>query len=502
MKNKGIKLTALMLILFMAVGFLPSCAGKKGSGKKEIKIVTMYNHPVFEMAAQEYMKLHDDVSILPQAIPYDGYPEWLRVQMIAKTAPEVVFLEEPDTYANLGLLTDFNSYMGEKSSYDTAATWAESFEEPYIDIAKDQNSKLNWVPFSIYGIGLFVNADQYKAAGLEKMPETINEYIQNNAKLKQSGYTPLTCAIKLNDAQMVWPLEMMHKAFFRDLIPEINLLHGDSFAFDANNPKSVIGEKISPDEINVAFKKGLIDPAKSPRFKSMYEIMLSLVPGLNSDFLSKDGNEVYGDFANAKQTQFLNGTWYIPSLAGYFSDFKKGGNEDKIFNYNIIPFPKPTNENTEFLKAGAPNDIVQIRNGFAVPSYISDEKKEIAVDFIRFMTGPEMMKKMFELENPDTGFRYIGDIPLVKGVIGMEEAQNLKPEIKYADMQSANLFYDDQDRDNFYMEYQDLLGKKITLDEFLKKRSKSNSAAIERNLKLFSSAIDKKWMDEQIAKIQ
>ncbi|MBQ8884759.1 MAG: carbohydrate ABC transporter substrate-binding protein [Clostridia bacterium] len=500
MKKRRIATLALSTVMaFGVAASAASCGG--GSSASVVTLVTIYNEPIFALAARLYMEEHPDKTIITQPIPYDGAADTLKTQLIAEVAPEIMLVEEPDDFANLGLLLDFNNYIKGENSYADTKNWSTVFEDGYIDLAKDSNNRLNWVPFSLYGIGVYTNLSQYKAAGVEETPETLTEFLAAGEKLKTKGYTPWGVSIGYNDAQILWPLEMMSQAFFRSLIPEINLLHADGWTFDPNDPTCIYGEKISPEEQYLAFKKGLIDPVKSERVRSMYEIMLKMKPLWNDDFVSKDGNMMYTDFPNGEHTHFMNGTWYLPQLTGIFNDLKKGGNEDKVFEYDIIPFPKATSEDTQFLDAGAMNDIVKIRNGFIVPNYLSKAKTELAVDFIKFMSSPEVAQKMFALKNDLTGYPYCGDISLLKGVEGMEEAAKLKPDIKYADLVSYEMYYDAQDKDLFIIDYEKLLTGKYTMNQFLKARSESNLAALERNLRLYASMIDRKWLDEELKKL-
>lgn len=498
-------LKKICAVLAGTLMLLPFAGCNPGTSDEEITLVSVYNGPIFELAARLYMTEHPDKTINTQSIPYDNSSDMLKTQLIAQVAPEIMLVEDPDDFANLGLILDFNEYVSQGNAYADNQVWSELFETGYIDIAKDNNGRLNWIPFSLYGIGMYTNLDQYRAAGMteEDLPETLSEFKEVGKKLEAAnkGYIPWGVSIGYNDAQILWPLEMMSKAFFRALIPEINLLHADGWEFDANDPDSVLGERISPEEQYIAFAKGLIDPAKSPRIRSMYEIMLGLMPLWNDDFVSKDGNEMYNDFPNGTHTHFVNGTWYLPQLTGIFNDLEKAGEEDKIFEYDIIPFPKPTEEDTEYLDAGGVNDIVQIRNGFVVPNYLSEAKTELAVDFIRFMSSPEVAQQMYSLINPLTGYPYCGDIPLIKGVEGMEEAAKLRPEIKYADLECSLMYYDAQDKDLFIIDYGELLDGKLTMDQFLQKRSEANLAALERNLALYESSIDTEWLEAEKAKL-
>jgi len=56
--------------------------------------------------------------------------------------------------------------------------------------------------------------------------------------------------------------------------------------------------------------------------------------------------------------------------------------------------------------------------------------------------------------------------------------------------------YDQQDFDQFTSQFQKLFGGQVGIDEFLKERSVSNLAALKRNLSVYSSEVDQKFIDE------
>jgi hypothetical protein len=95
-----------------------------------------------------------------------------------------------------------------------------------------------------------------------------------NAALKKAGLTPQIVAVSSTDAQFLWPLEQMVPALLRPKAQQIHLKATmKGWKYNDCDPRSVIGQNATIDELYVAFLKGLIDPAKAPEFKVAYQLM-------------------------------------------------------------------------------------------------------------------------------------------------------------------------------------------------------------------------------------
>jgi ABC-type glycerol-3-phosphate transport system substrate-binding protein len=391
-------------------------------------------------------------------------------------------LEEPNPYSNSG-----------------NQKWKDDFVSPYVDLSKDAGGSVNMVPWSLFGIGIYYNKGLFEKAGISELPKTWNEFMSVGEKLKQSGVIPWAVALKPSDAQTAWPLFIMHAATTRSLVPEVNLRTADGWNFDANNPLSVQGETIGPDERYVAFKKGLIDPAKSKAMADPYRVMKQAAQYMNSkDFLAIEGGDAINKFVNGESAMLYQGTWYLPSLQTKLAEYKANGQNDKVFEFGIFPFPQITNENTDTLTMGGVNQLGGLRNGFMVKKMDDENKTKIAIDFLKFITSPQEADKLFQMTDPETGFRYITDISTVQGVAPMPGTEEMQPKQEWADMTAGGVNYDQKDWDEFWVQWQQYLTDRISEEQFLAQRSKSNLEALERNLKVFEKDVDQAWIEEQL----
>ncbi|GEM_PF-1699404 len=474
----------------------------EASGKLKGKIVLSNRMPeqtaLLEKAIEEYKKVQPDVTVDYQIKPWDGYETFLKTTLIGGSAPDVMFTEEANTYRSQDLILSLDDYLNAPNPYsDTGKPWKDDFVAPYVDMTRDGAGRSNMVPWTIFSLGLFYNQEMYEKAGVTELPATWNEWKQVNQQLADADLLPWGVAIKPDDAQSLWAIGNWMNAAFRSDYEALNLKHKEGWTYDPNDPASTIGEAITIDELWIGYKKGILDPAKSEKFRSLFQLFKEMTPYMNKDFMAIGGSEVPQRFLTAKNAQFYNGTWFVGNINQHMESLKADGKEEQTFRWGVIPFPKVGPENGAFFDKGESNELSGLRNGFMVKKSDDANATNIAIDFLRFLTSPKMASELFPLKNPDNGKRYVADIAAIAGVPPMEGAEKLTPVRKYADL-NLTFFADQKDQDEFWGQWQKYLTEKITLDEFTIQRSKSFEAGIQRQLKLLQSDVDQALIDSEL----
>ena len=478
-------------------------AGTKGT----ITFVHPDANPVLAKAVTMYNKTHEGIKVKEQSIPYGDYTTWLKAQLTAGTAPEVMFVEQANEYKALDLIISLNDQFSKPNPYsESGKPWEEDFTKPYIDISKDPAGNKNMVPWSCFVLGVFYNKDAFDKAGITP-PKTWEEWKQVNEKLKQAypEKVPWAMAVKPDDAQTDWLLSQMLSAMLRDRYPEINLRHAEGWQFDINNPSSVAGEVITPDEKLVAFKKGILDPAKNPAIAEAHRLVKEMVPYWGKDYLSLSGNEALTNFLNGDALQYYNGTWLVSQIFKHQQDLKNDNKADKVFNWGMYPIPQL--KSNQYLKAGDVQQLTGLRNGYAIKKIEDETKAKIALDFVQYITSPKIAAELFGLKNPQTNFPYISDMALINGVNPDPVMAQFTPSLTYPDMAIGRMVYsqssyDQEDFDQFISDWQLYLSNELSEADFLKKRSESNLNAINRLIETYQDQVDQKWMDEKLQQIK
>ena len=83
------KFLSIVLAAVLALG-ITGMTGCNTVREDEITIASIYNGPIFELAARLYMEEHPEKTILTQSIPYDGASDTFKTQMIAGVSPEIM----------------------------------------------------------------------------------------------------------------------------------------------------------------------------------------------------------------------------------------------------------------------------------------------------------------------------------------------------------------------------------------------------------------------------
>jgi ABC-type glycerol-3-phosphate transport system substrate-binding protein len=444
------------------------------------------------------------VNITVSTVPYDGLQDFYRTNLVGGTAPEIMHAETWwNNLATLDLIIPIDDYFAEPNPYNTDDTaWGDTFVQPFLDFARDATGKINVVPWSLYGVGMFYDKTFFDEHGITA-PTTWNEFLGVCRAIKDAGALPMYVALKPNDAQWFWPTGMIGNFAMRPKVEEVNLLHADGWTFDVEDPTSTLGESITVDEAWVAFKNGLIDPAVAPEYRIYAEMALEWADACIDPqaALAADGSEVYQAFWTGQSKIFMNGTWFISTLVNEINNLP----EEQQFEWSIFAYPNPTTENGEVFSMGEINQNMNLRNGFIVPANLDPDKEAIAIDFLRFLTSKEEAVKLFSLNrtDEDTGMEYpwsydppaIVDVPLRAGT------EALYPRIDYGEM---GLFMSSATGDTqSWTEWvtffgQEYLGGMIDTDTVLEEWSFSLESGLERSLETFKDEVDQAFIDANL----
>lgn len=473
----------------------------------ELRVVTFMEEDwsdQLQVAITDYKSKHPNVNIKLESMPYQNYAEAVKVQMVGGIAADIVMAEPPmvSTFSSAGGIADLDAYLDKPNPYSkTNKPWKEDFVAPFLDSSRDGGGKAKIIPWSLVWVGMFYNQDAYSKAGIANAPKTWNEFLDTNKKLKDKGYTPMYVAIKNNEAQTWWMFQTMLNAMYRPKTEQINLRHKDGWKYDYKNPASVNGESYTVDELYVAFKKGILDPAKSPEYRKAVELMLQMKPYFNSNLLTADGPEIDPKFLTQVSAQKYSGTFGFAGMDSELAKLKKDGNNDKVFKWEIANFPTITKDNFSGLTAGELNPLAGLRNGWVVSK--KSKNQDLAVDFLQFMTSADETTKLYSVKRAKKDNTLQPDSSAVANISYAAEAKKVDAGMKFAEMPIFGfglppVFDTGKDFEDFHVQWQGLWSGSLTIDQFLEKRSVSSLAALERNLKANQDSIDQKFIDAQL----
>jgi len=490
----------------------PTTAASNESGTTrslsgELRVVTFMEDEwgdQMRAAIADYNAAQPEVKIELESMPYANYAEALKAQMIGGISADLMLAEPAMVSAFEGAdgILALDDYLNQPNPYsDSGKAWKDDFISPFLDTSRNAAGQAKLVPWSLVWVGMFYNKDAYAKAGIETPPVTWNEFLTVSEKLKNAGYLPFYTAIKNNDAQTWWMFQTMLNAMFRVKTEQINLRHADGWTYKFDDPDSNNGETYTVDELYVAFKKGLIDPAKSPEYRKAVELILQMKPYFNDNLLTADGSELLSKFISQNAVQKYDGTFSFPSTDSELAKLKDEGKADRVFQWDVVNFPTITTENYEGLTAGGLNPLSGLRNGWVISQ--KSDNRELALDFLQFLTSPGEVNKLYELKRESKDNSLQPDASAIAGITYPAEAKKVDAALRYAEMPIYGfglppVFDTGKDFEEFHSQWQGLWSEALTVDEFLQKRSASNLAALERNLKQFQDQVDQAFIDSHL----
>lgn len=231
------------------------------------------------------------------------------------------------------------------------------------------NGKIYGAPItSLSTSTIFYNVDLFKKLGIP-VPPTYADLKASVPKFKQAGVIPL---LHQGANAVMWPM----------------------WYFETLSQSS--GDAVGLTQKQLDGKEPFDDKAAVEAFALIKQWVDDGI--LSKDSLSVDMDGMRAAFAAGKSAMYYGGTWEVPSLK----------ESVKNFTWGVFPFPKMPGT------AGQPGHGGGADNGMCLAAGIPDDKVKPALDFISYLTKPEIAKTYLEPEQPIA--------TSIKGVDGIDEA--------------------------------------------------------------------------------
>jgi raffinose/stachyose/melibiose transport system substrate-binding protein len=340
---------------------------------------------LWQKFADEYMAAHPNVNIEITVLENEAFKTKLTTVMQSGEAPDIFqswgggVMNE---YAEAGLLKDITADLDADGG-----AWRDTFAPGALGVYAYKGQNYG-VPWDMGMIGFWYNKALFAEAGIEAPPTTWTEFLDDVAKLKAAGITPI--ALGGGDK---WP--GMHMWAY--LVTRL----GGKENFEG-----------------ALLRTGSFTDEPFVQAGAMIQELVAMEP-FQDGFLGA----TYGDEAtamgNGKAAMELMGQW-APAVQNDNSEDKLGIGDDLGW------FPFPAVEGG----AGDPNDAVGGGNGFAVGKDASPE----AIDFVKYLTSADAQAQLAEIGVA---------IPVVKGgEAGMTDPLMITLQEQLAKAEYFQLYYD------------------------------------------------------------
>jgi ABC-type glycerol-3-phosphate transport system substrate-binding protein len=326
------------------------------------------NNKVVESIVNTYNSKQTKVKVELQLVDYgisNNQRTWLTTQLIGGTAPDIVhskYLWSHEDY-NKKLVQELNQYLDMPNPYYDNKIWKTTFSNVITkNMIVPTTDKIAGISTFSTVVRIYYNKTLFAKAGITEAPKTWDEFIQAQAKIKAAGITPMAIGNSTQGGDRFnWILRNLTDQTSEFLMPNLDL--------DKNGT-------IASNEIVAGVDKGTIDFTKSP--------WIDILPLLKdwTQYWPKGFNGLTAD--NATE-MFLRGTAAMTPNTPPFAKDLKG-----VIDYGVMRIPMLTKSNQKnaeekYYELGGNPDGV-----YSIPTTVPAEKIKAAVDFLMYLTSPEV----------------------------------------------------------------------------------------------------------------
>lgn len=359
LKKYRIILVSLILIVSVVIGGCAqggspqtsTTAGQEPE-KVTIRVLSRFSGtdattPVWQEAIAEFMARNEHITVVDESVNEEAaYNNKLRTGIATGNMPNIAYMAGVLTlidYAKNGVIMDVTPLMEDKEWFDgfiggTFETWN---LEPY------GVKGYYGVPYSVAPEVILYNKDLFAQAGIDKVPETMDELYDAIDKLNAIDVVPWAVGGK-----STWRVGHIH-----------NYLLYKWAGVDKAIQLGTREAKWTDPEV-VQSMQFLKDLKERGAFIENFE-------GMDYDMEKVQ-------FFNEEAAMMLNGSWFVGDVIG--SDI-----HDKI---DVFAFPY-FSEKPEFKYHG-----VNFPQGFQLKGKMEGAEKQATIDFIKFWTSKETQEKM------------------------------------------------------------------------------------------------------------
>jgi len=375
----------------------------------------------WNQAIEEYMKTHPDVEIVQDITSHGEYQHVKSKTMLATdTLPELFLINSMDMRSAVRnkRLMDWTEIVNSDPG------WRDSFL-PGLFAETTFGDRVYAIPFQfIFNEALYFNTEIFQKIGLEKIPESWEDFMNVCQKLKDAGYIPMAMGAKYG-----WPIV----SFFVEILCEY------------------ICGKDWVDEIGSFTGRASFD---DPKFIEVMKIFKEPVDKgyFNLDWIPLDNPEAIGYFYAEQAAILPQGSWFTGMIATDAPDM--------LEKVSVAPIPRPNNALPE-VKYG----IFTGGSGWEIAcnTRLTEEQKKVCVDLVKAFTSVEFAKR-----HPSFNW-----LPFAKVEIGPDEGTRLLREVYQLVLAAPAIRLMNQEQtgpvsDVLYKKLQEMAVGSITLEQAAK----------------------------------
>lgn len=300
-----------------------------------------------EEIIKEFEHLHPNINVIDESIGDEStYIHKLRTLISQGNPPDIFYYAGTTNllpYAKNGVIMDVTPLLEDTQ-------WAKGINKETLkmfDLSDVGQRGIYAIPWAINYEPIYYNIDLFKKAGIDKVPENWDQFLEVIRKLKEANIIPIEVGGKDS-----WRIGHLHTSIFYKMV--------------GVEKAKQIGQRAAkwtdPDVIQTL------------------QCLDNLESAFEPNFLNIDQSEEYQWFYQGGAAMTLDGTWRIGSIP-------------KEFIKNVGAFPFPYFSNHPNYKSNGVTYVTQ----WELSGKLTGEKKAATIEFVKYWTNKENQQKLLDV---------------------------------------------------------------------------------------------------------
>jgi raffinose/stachyose/melibiose transport system substrate-binding protein len=353
-------------------------------------------------ACEDYMKLHPDVIVKQIEVPERGYEQWVKTQLIGRTAPDLIQLR---TWKWKDFINRYFEplavYVDKPNPYNADdpnladMPWRETYVDGMMGGWIDELKAQYGIPMSLFTIRIYANRQMLEdATGKSTPPRTLGEFLDACRKIEAWAHKNDKNVVPISGSDYI--ANMFRDRYFR--MGTWGLMD----LLDRNYDGST-GEV----ERLKAFYSGKLDLSEDPHIRAAHQVLFDITRFFNKGFMAAKRDQSVFLFVQGNAAMIATGSWEAGTLWEQTKD---------EFEIAVFDFPTAAIDNPQYGRYIRYRvNEADARAGFAMGLTKLSQQKEQAIDFMHFLTSRSYNEKL------NSKFRWF------PAIVGAKPDQVLEP---------------------------------------------------------------------------
>lgn len=400
-------------------------------------------------AAASYMELHPDVAVRQIEVPERAYEQWVRTQLIGRTAPDLIELRG-ETWDNLVVkyFVPIGEEVEEPNPYNKGTKLeGVPWRQTYIDSMKggfrEGLQDYYGMPLSIFTIRLFGNktflgkvqrhfgriqpGEDFRKPGtlgtLLQLCRDVERYNEEMKAARGDEYTPV-----IPIAGSKYTANMFRNKYW--VMGTWGLREGYDSDYDG---------RIGDGELLRSVYEGRLDLSENPYVWAAHNVLYDLTQHFNTGFVGTNRDQSVLKFTIGNAAMIATGSWD----AGNLYKTVDGGFEIAVFDF---PTARPENEKYgKYIAERVSEAGVQAGFPFGLTRF--SQNRATAMDFMHYLTSLEVNERI------NRQFRWF---PAIRGAEMDELLEPFEPKVRGV-YQVFNIYYPGDTQLNYQQDYESFI---------------------------------------------